>query len=314
MQVTVVVPVLNEAKSIEILLKSLKNQTLSPTEVVIVDGGSTDETVGIIKKWQSQSKWKLTLIEEKGANIARARNIGIAHAHTEVVALTDAGCTPKENWLQLLTTPFHEDPKTEVVAGFYDPKPKNWFENILADFTCVREWNFNADTYLPSSRSLALTKKIWQKAGKYPEHLERCEDLVFAENLKEEAKHWVVKKEAKVIWHQPKNLSQLSEKVYGYASGDLEAKYERHVSKIHAAKWRILALLVVAVPLLFLSNPFLRVFGIGIIALYILGTWAKHPRMLLNPSAFFILPIVQLTVDFALVQALIYQKLSSQYK
>ena len=314
MQVTVVVPVLNEAKSISLLLESLKKQTLSPTEVVVVDGGSTDETIQIVKKWQEKTKWKLTLIEEKGANIAKARNVGIDHSHTEVIALTDAGCIPKENWLQLLTMPFHEDPHTEVVAGFYDPKPENWFENILADFTCVRDWNFNVDTYLPSSRSLALTKKIWKKAGKYPEQLARCEDLVFAENVKRVSKHWVVKKEAQVIWHQPKNLSELSDKVYGYANGDLDAKYERHLRKIHAAKWRVLVLLVVAVPMLFLANTFLRIFGVSIIGLYVFGTWGKHVRMLSNPFAFVVLPLVQLTVDFSLVQALIYHKLSSQYK
>lgn len=315
MKTTVVIPVLNEAKSIDDLIRALTKQTLLPTEVWFIDGGSTDGTDELITVWiEKRTEINIKLIKKPGANRSVARNLGILMANYEAIALTDAGCIPKKDWLEKITQPFRDDPKTQVVAGFYDPGIKSWFQDSLADYTCTRDWDFDPDTFLPSSRSIAFTKQIWEEVTKYPEELDTCEDLVFAERLKRKAKHWKVVKEAQVVWDQPKNLSELSSKIFGYASGDLDAKYERHVQKIHKAKWRVIVLLCVGVPLLFVNLWFLRAFGIGLFALYLVGTWSKHWRLLKNPLNLLLLPLIQLTVDAALVQALIYHQLSKSYK
>jgi 8-oxo-dGTP pyrophosphatase MutT (NUDIX family) len=201
-----------------------------------------------------------------------------------------------------------------VVAGFYDPSPKNWFEDTLAEFTCIRDWNFDHNTFLPSSRSLALKKEIWEEVGKYPEELDTCEDLVFADRLKKHAQHWKVVKDAQVVWDQPKNLQQLADKIFSYASGDLDAKYERHVAKIHKAKWRIIVLLGFAFPILYSSFWPLRVIGIAFFLLYMMGTITKHLRMLKYPQNVVILPLIQLVVDAALVQALVFHTIGARYK
>jgi glycosyltransferase involved in cell wall biosynthesis len=315
MNITVIVPILNEEKSIDALIEALMNQTLSPSEVVLVDGGSQDSTIEKVKSWQQkQTPFLLTLIEQQGANRSKSRNIGIEQSKTEVIALTDAGCEPKYDWLELLVQPFVQDKKTQVVAGFYDTAPRGWWEDMMADYTSVREWNFDRNSFLPSSRSLAITKKMWEKVGKYPEELDTCEDLVFANRLKEEAKHWHVVKDAQVVWQQPKTLSELSHKIHGYALGDLDAKYQPHVKKIYSAMWRIIVLIGLAVPAALLGQQIVRIVGLALILLYILGSIGKHLRMLKYPLAIFVLPIMQITVDFALVQAIVYHKISSQYR
>lgn len=315
MNVTVVIPILNEEKSIDALIEALTKQLLLPVEVIIVDGGSKDKTIEKIKNWQDKKiPFSLSLMERGGANRSLARNIGIKQADTEIIALTDAGCAPKKDWLEKLIEPFKNNKQMEVVAGFYDPAPKNWWEDILADYTCVREWNFNPETFLPSSRSIAFTKKIWEQVGGYPEELDTCEDLVFAEKLKKQTKHWRVVKEAQVVWDQPKSLTELSHKIYGYALGDLDAQYERHVKKIYSAVWRIVVLLFVMIPAIFIGRQYIRLFGGLFLSLYILASIAKHARMLRYLPALFVLPIFQLTVDIALIQALIFHKMSARYK
>lgn len=313
--ISVIIPTLNEELSIDSLLLGIEKQTISPTQVILVDGGSTDTTLEKLKHWQDKKlPFQLVVIEQKKANRSVSRNLGIEKSTSEIVALTDAGCIPKPNWLELLTKPFSSDPKTQVVAGFYDPNPQNWWEDILAEYTSTRSWNFSEQSFLPSSRSIAFTKEIWEKVGKYPEELETCEDLVFATKLKEQSEHWMVVKEAQVIWQQPKTLSELSHKIYQYALGDLQAKYERHVHKIHSAVWRAVVLLGFAVPAVLVGQEVMRIIGGTFLVLYWLGSVGKHLRMLKYPWAFFILPIVQLTVDAALIQAFIYHSLSSRYK
>ncbi|KKT57567.1 MAG: Glycosyl transferase, family 2, partial [Candidatus Amesbacteria bacterium GW2011_GWA1_44_24] len=51
LHVSVVITVFNEQSTLDKLINSLKNQSLSPYEVIMVDGGSTDKTFDILKSW-----------------------------------------------------------------------------------------------------------------------------------------------------------------------------------------------------------------------------------------------------------------------
>ena len=61
MKISLITTVLNEEKTIKFLLQSIEVQTKKPDEVVIVDAGSTDQTVQLIKAWQKRSKLKIRL-------------------------------------------------------------------------------------------------------------------------------------------------------------------------------------------------------------------------------------------------------------
>src|SRR5690554_574500 len=62
--VSVVVTVLNEAQTIETLLQALAAQTYQATEIVIVDGGSRDQTVAVAQDWQN--KLPLQIVTKSG--------------------------------------------------------------------------------------------------------------------------------------------------------------------------------------------------------------------------------------------------------
>ena len=57
-----------------VTLESLETQTRRPDEIIVVDGGSTDRTIHVIRR-QASTNPRLRLIEAPGANIARGRNI-----------------------------------------------------------------------------------------------------------------------------------------------------------------------------------------------------------------------------------------------
>jgi glycosyltransferase involved in cell wall biosynthesis len=194
-EVSVVLTVFNEADNIVRVLATLAAQALPPTEVVIVDGGSHDTTVAQIEHFKASHPDLLSikLLIEPGANISRGRNLAIANASHELIAVTDAGVRLEPNWLATLLNPFKEnqrnqDKAVQVVAGFFqaDPDPTSVWEIALGATTLPLTREIEPQKFLPSSRSVAFRRQAWQAAGGYPEWLDYCEDLIFDLNLKKQ--------------------------------------------------------------------------------------------------------------------------------
>src|ERR1044071_4185730 len=105
--ISLIATVLNEGESIHRLLRSLVAQTRLPDEIVIVDGGSRDNTVTLIQSYTD--RLPLRVLVEQGANISRGRNRAIAATQGDIIAVTDAGVELAPDWLEKITRPLIED-------------------------------------------------------------------------------------------------------------------------------------------------------------------------------------------------------------
>lgn len=222
--VSVVVTVRNEADSVGIWLKSLISQTRPPDEVILVDGGSTDGTLGALQDFAAETPLPVKVVAAGEVNIAQGRNLGIAQARHGVIATTDLGCELDPGWLESLVAPFELDPETDVVIGWYEPKVKSSWGRAVARHLVWRLEEVDPATLLPSSRSVAFTKKAWQAVGGYPEWLTLTgEDTYFALELQRHAPKWAFAPEAKVFWHAPERLLEAMRRAYRWAWGNGEA-------------------------------------------------------------------------------------------
>ena len=88
-KVSVCITVFNEEKKIAPLLDSLLTQTKKPSEIVVVDGGSNDNTAQIIRHFQKKDK-RIRFLVEPGS-VAHGRNTGVEVARFPIIAHTDAG-------------------------------------------------------------------------------------------------------------------------------------------------------------------------------------------------------------------------------
>ncbi len=84
---SVIIPTLNEAKHIHRLLSSLVAQTLAPTEVLLIDGNSDDETQNVAA--QFYSKLPLTIVNTQ-RGVGFQRQFGGSRARTELLFFFDA--------------------------------------------------------------------------------------------------------------------------------------------------------------------------------------------------------------------------------
>jgi rhamnosyltransferase len=80
MKISVVIRCYNEEKHIGTLLDKLKEQTVKDVEIVVVDSGSTDNTINIAGKYTE----KILHIDPKDFTFGRSLNIGITASKGEI--------------------------------------------------------------------------------------------------------------------------------------------------------------------------------------------------------------------------------------
>lgn len=290
-KVSVVITTLNEQNSTSQLLNSLLNQTKKAEEIIFIDAGSTDKTVEIIRGFQNIHK-NLKVFIQPGVNRAKGRNIGIQKAQSEIIAITDAGCIAKKNWLKNLTRPF-KNKSIDVVGGFYQPEGDSVLQKSLAVFTSVLAKNFNAKTFLPSSRSLAFKKEAWKKVGGYPEEYDTCEDLVFINKLKDIKIKVKIEENAKVLWTQHDSWIKAFFQFFHYAIGDAQALYQPHLKKILLVFFRYLIGI-----LLFIFYPSASLI---LISIYFVWAISKGYGFVKDTRAVIVLPLLQIVSDIAVM-------------
>ena len=230
--VSVIVTVKNEASAVHGLLDSLRSQTIPPSEVVIVDGGSTDGTVERIESYRPRLPLKLLLRE--GANISQGRNEAVRAASGQIIASTDAGVRLVPHWLEELNRPLQEDASIDVVSGFFLPDPQTVFERAMGATVLPVEGDVDPQRFLPSSRSVAFRKEAWQEVGGYPEWLDFCEDLVFDFALRKAGCKFHFAPEAVAYFRPRGSLRAFGRQYYQYARGDGKADLWR---KRHAIRY-----------------------------------------------------------------------------
>ena len=112
--IAAVIPLYNGARFIEESLGSVLAQTLPPDEIIVVDDGSTDEGPSIVERFASHHP--ITLLRKSNGGQSSARNYGVAHSKSELIALLDQDDAWYSHHLAELVKPFRE--KRAVPLGW----------------------------------------------------------------------------------------------------------------------------------------------------------------------------------------------------
>lgn len=128
-EVSVIVAAFNEAECIGECLESLRRQTHPSFEVVVVDDGSTDETVSIAEGFGV----RVLTVPHRGPGVAR--NSAVPHTSGEILVFVDADMSFHEEFLEKLIEPIHRlgvvgtFTKDEYVANWHNPWARCWTVN-----------------------------------------------------------------------------------------------------------------------------------------------------------------------------------------
>jgi len=246
--VSVIVTVFNESASLPGLLDSLALQTRLPDEIVIVDGGSRDDTLEILERYAARGELPLRVHSRPGANISQGRNAAIDAAQGSLIAVTDAGVRLSPNWLEELVCPLVEDPDVHIVSGFFAPAPQTPFEVAMGATVLPTLSEVDPATFLPSSRSVAFRKTAWEAVGGYPEWLDYCEDLLLDLELRCRYGPFAFAPRALVYFRPRSDIRSFFSQYCRYARGDGKADLwrKRHTVRYSTYCFAVPALLLMA--------------------------------------------------------------------
>lgn len=90
MIISLITVTFNSAKTLRCTIQSVISQSYSNIEYIIVDGGSRDETISIIKEYEPRFNGRLKWISEKDDGIYDAMNKGIQMASGDIVGILNS--------------------------------------------------------------------------------------------------------------------------------------------------------------------------------------------------------------------------------
>lgn len=92
---SVIVPAYNVELYLDKCLQSICDQTFTDFELILVNDGSTDNTLSVCQAWAQRDK-RIRLIDQKNQGLAEVRNIGLREARADLIMFVDS-----DDWLEL---------------------------------------------------------------------------------------------------------------------------------------------------------------------------------------------------------------------
>lgn len=292
---SIVVTVKNDQHMIDYLFNDLEKQENPPSEVVLVDGGSTDGT------WEKILLWKpafpVKKIQRTGANISEGRNLAVKEAKYDILIFTDLGCPLHPYWIQSLLGMYLRPlpsyrPADPIVFGRTFMHAESDLQRVFGSYLLVDYSipGMRIRSY-PSTRSMLISRDRFNQIGGFREDLKVSEDYAFSK--KADALHipFEIAVEGHVFWIPPNSWEEYIKKIFQYARFDVIGMnlrisvlkiYLRYIilGTAYAIHWSI---------------------GLALLALYLVMILKKRSHHLQSNNKYVLFPTAQLVTDFTVM-------------
>ena len=180
--ISIIVPIYNAENFIKKCVDSLLNQTKKELEIILINDGSTDNTLKILKEYKDK---RIKLFSNKNQGIGKTRNFGISKATSKYIMFCDSDDYYEPNMCELMFNEAEKKNLDIVICDFYkeyDSGKVEPFKVASFDYTTLKE-----------TPSLIRTINLapWNKI--YKSELIKENNIMFEEKLKYEDTPFVAK-------------------------------------------------------------------------------------------------------------------------
>jgi glycosyltransferase involved in cell wall biosynthesis len=183
MKISAVIPAYNAAAYIERAIRSVLAQSRAADEIIIIDDGSTDNTVQVVQRFAD----KVKLIQQPNAGVSAARNAGIRAACGDWIAFLDADDEWLPEYLKAQSEVLSRNPHLVwSAANYMTCYAGRQAAEISPDFAeallCGRDYvddYFGAyrNGFIGCSDTMLIRKNVLLEAGLFPVNLHIAEDI-----------------------------------------------------------------------------------------------------------------------------------------
>lgn len=175
--ISVIIPNFNYSKYIIYTIESVLAQTYSNLECIVVDDGSTDDSVTLVKQLQVRDN-RVKLVEKSNGGLSSARNEGIKNANGEYVSFLDSDDLWEVDKLKNQMEVFDQNEGIDIVysncINFNENGIEQYSEHIFEPYTPLKFIETNS---MPGcSSSFMIKRDLITKVGWFDHDLRGSED------------------------------------------------------------------------------------------------------------------------------------------
>lgn len=294
MKVTLAVAAYNSVSTIASCVESLLRTEYPDKEIIVVDDGSVDETLSILKKYP------VTVLHQDHAGVSAGRDNAFRHATGDIIAYTDSDCEVDKQWITELIKPF-SDPQVGATTGrtiFHtDDHCTSWIRSLDIE---ERYNKRNTYTGLANGTNCAIRKIILEEISGFDPEWFHAEDTEVSYRIVQKG-YKIYYQSSAIVRHVPEGdwKSYLRKRYRGTkAHFRIMPKYTKNVLEDDFVSWKMViqpVIYPIIIPSLVLT-----------IILYMLGLW-RYPACILWAKTFFGLSIIMFLIGFVMELPLIVQ-------
>jgi len=231
--ISVIIPALNSERTIKQCIKSLIQQSLKKKEyeIIIIDNGSTDKTLGILDNY----KKKIKILKESKKGSYNARNKGIRNSQGNIIAFTDSDCIADKNWLLNIRKAF-SNKEIKIVGGHIEALEKNsYIRKYCNRFGHAQDLHFKSKKPCFATSNMAVRKTEIKKVGLFNPTLKSGGDFELCHRIIKSKLEITYEPNAIIKHSYTNSLIEFIERYYRYGKGQgmIKKKYKKIIRSPH---------------------------------------------------------------------------------
>ncbi|AFZ58639.1 glycosyltransferase family 2 protein [Anabaena cylindrica FACHB-243] len=177
--VTVIIPAYNAAQFLPAAITSVQQQTYSDWELLIINDGSTDDTVAVVRQYQ-ETNHCIHLIHQRNQGVSTARNLGIEKSRGKIIAFLDADDQWLPDKLQQHLQHFQSHPRLGVSFSQVEiltPAGEPTGQVSSSRLTDLKPEHLLSENPTTTTSNWVVRKEVFAQVGGFSPDMSYSEDL-----------------------------------------------------------------------------------------------------------------------------------------